>query len=220
MKTKIIGAAAIFTICFFLISSCEKKNDDPNVLSGSQSPIGSVNNTFYTSVSGITNVNAKVTELNGGISKVTVSGTLTDSTYKALMATIPNFTFGTYDPASGAFTADVKMKFASDGIQDLANTGGRTFTIVKYDAKVGDTYTCEKANGGTFTRTVTAVTNVDDFPYGFYLIKTITTEEPGRNPAINKVIYKTNHRFGLVAVGFELQDGSSFLINLYSSAEN
>jgi len=112
------------------------------------------------------------------------------------------------------------MKFTKDGIQDYLNAAGKSFTIGRFDAKVGDKYTYESANGGTLTRTVTARSEEDEYPYGFYYIKTITIEEQGRDPAIKKIEYRLNHRFGLVSVWFTLQDGTSYGANLYSIAEN
>ena len=147
-------------------------------------------------------------------------GTITDPNIKVLAATIPNFAFGTYDETTGNFTGDLKMKFTKAGIADQLNAADRSFTLAKFDGKVGDTYTCEKATGGTFTRTVTAKSDVDDFPYGFYNIKTMTIEEPGRNAAIKKIQYRVNHRFGLVYVTVVLQDGSEISSYVYSTAEN
>jgi hypothetical protein len=212
-------------LCVFALSillvivGCKKESSSD--IGGDQSTIGEVGNTFsVTSSNGFSNVSMVVTKLEGGVSTIRVTGTITDPAIKQLAATIPNFDFGSYDPATGDFTGDLKMKFTKDGIADLLNVAGRSFTLVKFDGDVGDTYTCEKAAGGTFTRTVTAKSNEDDFPYGYYYIKTMTIEEPGRNAAIKKIIYRTNHRFGLVHATVVLQDGSEISSYLYSQAEN
>ena len=43
---------------------------------------------------------------------------------------------------------DIKMRFTSEGIQDYEeNSGDKPFTIVKYDAKVGDNYLFKICHG-------------------------------------------------------------------------
>ena len=209
---------AIITSLVFI--GCKKESSSD--IGGDQSSIGEVGNNFsISSLSGITNVSATVTKLENGISTIHVAGTITDPNIKVLAATMSNVVFGTYDETTGNFTGDLKMKFTKEGIADQLDADGKTFTLAKFDGKVGDTYTCENSTGGTFTRTVTAKSDVDDFPYGFYNIKTMTIEGAGRfNPAIKNVKYRVNHRFGLVYTTVVLQNGSEISSYLYSTAEN
>lgn len=54
----------------------------------------------------------------------------------------------------------------------------------------------EKNNPNCYKKSET-----DDYAWGWLLIKTMTVEETGREvPGVSKVVYETNHRFGLVAV--------------------
>lgn len=75
-----------------------------------------------------------------------------------------------------------------------------------------------KSDGKTITRTVTARSDVDDFPYGFYYIKTITIEQDSRIPGIQKFVYRANHKFGIVYLEIYLEDGSK--VSSYIFAPN
>lgn len=109
---------------------------------------------------------------------------------------------------NGNINADMKLKITTDGIQDYNNKDGKAHTIVKYSANVGDTYKLTKSDGTTITRTVTAKSTIDDFPWGLMLIKTITVEQDSRIPGVKKIIMKANHKFGLVFVSFVMEDGT------------
>ena len=208
-------------VIFFTFFTACKKNSDSDV-EGSQSTMGEVGNKFSLSqIQGIDDATASVKSLNKGISTISISGTLADEGLKELAASIPNIDkFGSYNASTGEFTADIKLKFTTDGIVDYLNVAGRPFVLVKFDAKVGDTYTCERANGGTFTRTVTMVSTENDFPYEGMWIKTITVEEPGRNRAVEKIVYELNHKYGLVHANVFLQDGTVIPAYLHSDNIN
>lgn len=218
-KLFFIAFFAMISLVYF--SGCDKK-DDPGTVAGDQSTMGVVGNDFTMStMAGISDAKGTVTELKDGVSTVSVSGTLIDESFKQLAEMIPNFAFGSYDKNTGQISGELKMKFTKDGIVDYLNSEEKPFVIGRFDASVGDSYSVEKVNGsGSFTRTVTARSDEDDFPYGYYYIKTITVEEPGRNPAISKVKYKLNHRFGLVHVTLVMQDKSEISSYVYSFAEN
>lgn len=218
-KLLFVAFIASFTLMYF--TGCDKK-DDPGTVAGEQATMGIVGNDFTMStMDGISDAKGTVTELKDGISTVSVSGTLIDESFKQLAELIPNFAFGTYDKTTGQFSGELKMKFTKDGIVDYLNSEERPFVIARFDASVGDNYSVERVNGGgSYTRTVTERSEEDIFPYGYYYIKTITVEEPGRNPAINKVKYRLNHRFGLVHVTLVMQDKSEISSYVYSFAEN
>jgi hypothetical protein len=66
-------------------------------------------------------------------------------------------------------------------------------------------------------------TGVDDYGYGFMLIKVIKVEEDPSylsGGGIEKITYVANHRFGLVGLKFTFGDGTSANFPIYSSAEN
>jgi len=215
----------VILIIAFAISGCDRDygyaGESGGDIGGEQSLMGEIGNTFgFSTLSGLEDVSAIVTKLDDGISTISVSATITDPKMKELLELIPSFDFGSYNPSTGECTGELKMKFTDKGIVDYLNTKDRPFTIVKFSDKVGDKYTYDRVGGGKVTREVTERSDQDDFPYGFFDIKTMTVEEPGRNPAIKKIVYKLNHRFGLVHVSVVMQDGSEVGSYLYSAAEN
>ncbi len=112
--------------------------------------------------------------------------------------------------SSGNIDTEVKFKITSEGVQDYFNLDQEAHTLVKYDATVGDKYELKKSDGTTITRTVTAVSTDDDFyytPMGLY-IKTITVEQDSRIPGVNKIVYRANHRFGIVYIDVVMEDGT------------
>lgn len=203
----------IVFISLTLLLGCKKKdeNSDPNVLGGdTNTQIGQVNNTFALSLKvGNTPVdigeNIKVISNNNGLATLKIKANVNQSPkLKQLLDKIP---VSIYD-AQGNIDVTTQFKITTEGIQDYFNKDGKVHTLVKYNAKVGDKYILKKSDGTTITRTVTARSDVDDFPYGFYEIKTITVEQDSRIPGIKKFIYRANHKFGIVHVIAELEDGS------------
>ena len=92
--------------------------------------------------------------------------------------------------------------------------------MVKYDSSVGDTYPIGSTGN---ERKVVSKTGVDDYPYGFYMIKTIQVEQEGDNlksVGMTKYTYVYNHKFGLVGIKVDFDDGSSVTYPVYTSAEN
>jgi hypothetical protein len=110
--------------------------------------------------------------------------------------------------SSGNINTDFKLKITTDGIQDYFNKDGKAHTIVKYNCNVGDKYQLTKSDGTTITRTVTGKDTADVFPWGLYLIKTITVEQDSRIPGVKKIIMKANHKFGFVFISFVMDDNS------------
>lgn len=109
--------------------------------------------------------------------------------------------------ADGKLNSQFDVKITSEGILDYTNADEAPFTAIKYDAKVGDKYVLKKSNGQKITRTVTAKSETDDFEWGLMLIKTITVEQDSRIPGISKIVYRFNHKFGLVHVEAIAEDG-------------
>jgi hypothetical protein len=113
---------------------------------------------------------------------------------------------------------NLKMQQTTEGIKCL--TGPGAGVLVKYDSKVGDTYPV--GNTGK-ERKVVSKTGVDDYPYGFFLIKTIqveTTPIDMKSGGIQKITYIANHKFGMVGVKVDFDDETSVTFPVYSSAEN
>lgn len=124
--------------------------------------------------------------------------------------------------AAGNLDTELMFKATSEGMQDYFYSGGdvsRPFTIVKHDWGVGESWTFTTNDGQTVTRSVTQKTGLDDWPLGFILIKaTEVTETNSAVPGVSKVRFRTNHRFGLVYVEYELITGKSIKISLIPPA--
>jgi hypothetical protein len=110
---------------------------------------------------------------------------------------------------------EFKTKNTSEGIQDYVYSHGNTskpFTIVKYDSKVGDKYEFKDEYGKTITRTVFQKNPVEDFLAVYYNLKTIRVEENSDNTVVDKIIYISNHKYGLVGVTVKLKTGKEINI--------
>ena len=114
--------------------------------------------------------------------------------------------------------ADVKLKVTSEGIQEFVSSRGdlsRPFTIVKYNANVGDTYTFTNSEGVNVTRTVAYKSETDDYAVGFWYLKVIKVEETKEDPLMEKITYVTNHKFGLVGVHMLTKAGKELRITVF-----
>jgi hypothetical protein len=112
-------------------------------------------------------------------------------------------------------TGGGKAKITDKGIMNVYDEGN--LILVEYSAKVGDKYTL-KRGASTITREVTAKSTKDDYFWGWMMIKTITVEETGRGiPGVSKVVYETNHKFGLVGIKVYFEDGTTKNVGIYST---
>jgi len=111
--------------------------------------------------------------------------------------------------ADGTIDTEVKFRVTTEGVQDFFNKDGKPHTVVKYAGNVGDTYKISKSDGTVITRTIVAKSDKDDFPYGFFDIKTMTVEQDSRIPGIKKIVIRANHKFGIVHVEAVADDGST-----------
>ncbi len=101
----------------------------------------------------------------------------------------------------------IKTKVTSEGLQDFVHSEGdesKPFTIIKYSAGVGTKYEFTDKDGNKFVREVTYRSSDDDYPIAFWLIKVIKVEETITEGPLKdifgKIVYYTNHKFGLVGV--------------------
>lgn len=210
----------LFFASVLLLTSCDwldfgKKSESSDSIGGSTNiAINTVGNTFANSVSvGMAAYTGSiaVTSVTDGVTTVRCQGKI-PSGYPILQ-TIKS----KYKDASGNFVFDGKFKITDEGILDYNNTEQKPFVLVKYDAKVGDKYTLEKSDGTTIVREVVRKSTADDFLWNGMLIKTIDVETVVNAPGVKKVICFTNHKFGLVAVRVEMEDGSKPQLNLVPS---
>ena len=119
-------------------------------------------------------------------------------------------TLDTTDPNNMKILAQVKLKVTDAGIQDFITSEGnesQPFTIVKYDAEVGDEYTFNK-DGNMIERRVVSRSTEDDYQVAFWLLKVIKVRETEENhPLIEEIVYVTNHKYGLVGIELKLKNG-------------
>ena len=216
---KLLFSAIVLSL--FLVTSCdlfEDLTEDDKDLGGETSiPLNQVGNTFSTmgSVDGkFMDVNSSmtITQNDDGVVKIAVVADLMNfPELKKFNDLIPSV----YKDAQGRLNTELKYKITSEGIQDYANLDSEPFTMVKYDCKVGDTYKLTKTDGKTITRTVTEKSTEDDYSWGWLMIKTITVEQDSRIPGISKIVYRFNHKFGLVSAEVVAEDGSKVSSQFY-----
>jgi hypothetical protein len=199
-----------------LITSC-KKNSDSEIQGDTDIPLNQVGNTFSSSASVNGNYvdipgSCVITKSEGGLATFEL---IVDLKSIPALAPIDDLIPDDYKDGQGRLNVEGKVKITSDGIMDYTNADDKPLVMVKYDCKVGDQYTLKKSNGSTITRSVTAKSDTDDFEWGFYLIKTITVEQDSRIPGISKIVYKFNHKFGLVYLEAIAEDGTKFSSLIY-----
>lgn len=127
-------------------------------------------------------------------------------------------TLDTMNKASMKAHVDFTLKVTTEGIQEYVNARGdrsKPYTIVKYAANVGDTYTYTNADGITITRKVTYKSTTDDYPLAFWNIKVTKVEETKDDLFMEKVTYYTNHKFGLVGVLLRTKTGKELKIGIF-----
>lgn len=203
----------LFICVCALLSACSK---DSNSLGGDGDlSMNTVGNEFFGSV----NLGGVNFETNESIKVVSnVNGLLTLNVKSLLPVNHPltNLIPASLKDPQGNLDTQVKVKNTADGILDYTNSDGAPQVLVKYNASVGDKYILKKSNGQTITRTVTAKSTIDDYPYAFMYIKTVTVEQDSRIPGVKKIVYNANHKFGLVGVSIVMEDGTSNHITVLS----
>ncbi len=217
---KSVKLIVLFLLGFFFIACDKEESNNPNSLGGDvNTEISNVGDEFGLGIQvGDTYVNLNDTIVvksnNNGLVTLNIKANISSAPAK-LKQLIDKIPGNIYD-SQGRVNADVQFKVTTAGIQDFFNKDGKPHTLVKYDAKVGDQYKLTKSDGKTITRTVTARSDVDDFPYGFWYIKTITIEQDSRIPGIQKFVYRANHKFGIVYAEALLEDGSKVSTYIYA----
>lgn len=100
--------------------------------------------------------------------------------------------------------AEPKFRVSSEGIQDFVASKGdesKPFTIIKYNMNVGDTWSFTRSDGVKVTRKVTYHSTTDDYEVVFWRLKVFKTEQVQENdPLLSKIVWVTNHKYGLVGV--------------------
>jgi hypothetical protein len=205
-------------LSFFLIgltllaTSCKKDSasDSSNSIGGSTAiALNTVGNEFAGYVKLGTSIfdggeSIKITSVSNGITTVNCTGTIPANT--PLTDLVP----ASFKDGTGKLNVNLKFKNTSEGILYYTMEDNQPFTLVKYDASVGDKYILNKSDGKKITRTVTAKSTTDDYLWGGMLIKTVTVEQDSRIPGVCSIVYQANHRFGLVSVKIIMDDDSTY----------
>lgn len=115
--------------------------------------------------------------------------------------------------------AEVKVKVTDQGIQEFMSSKGdlsKPFTVIKYNMNVGDNWSFTDSKGVTTRRTVTYHSSTDDYPVGFWNLKVYKTESVVDNdPVLQKIVYVTNHKFGLVGIHLFTKTGKEIPVTVF-----
>lgn len=179
-------------------------------MGGAQSVIGEVGNTFTLgSISGVNGFKAEVKSLEAGVSSVSASLTISDPVILEMAKSVPEFKWN-----GNTLSVTKKYRITEEGIQNVYDEGN--FTLVKYDDKVGDSYSI-KVDGKKITREVEYKSTTDDYGWGVMNIKVMKVGETGRPVAgVSKIEYILNHKFGVVGFKAYFEDGSSKEVRFFS----
>jgi hypothetical protein len=127
-------------------------------------------------------------------------------------------TLDTTDKNNMVIHAEPKFRVTSQGIQDFVNSRGdesKPFTIIKYDMKVGDTWSFKRSDGTVVTRKVVHHSTVDDYEVIWWRLKVFKTEQTQTNdPLLSKIVWVTNHKYGLVGIHIFDKDGREIPITI------
>ena len=151
----------------------------------------------------------KVIDNQGGV--ITVEATFTiPAKYKSTIENLGETFYGSktkFIDSQGKFKSSFKVKNSSEGIA-FYDPKDRQVVAMKYDTKVGEKWSFDKANGEKIDFKVTHKSDTDDFQYSFFNIKVVKVEQIFHEPGITKIVYIGNHKFGLVGIEFYLEDGT------------
>lgn len=189
-----------------IVSSCDLINppaEDPNVLNGDTNleytKQGYVSYA-YINIDGASLPSGSMTVQSneGGIVSYKLSFNLKGYKDSAAIATLLG---PSNNDKNGNVFVNFKMKVTSEGIQDYYNRE-KPWTIVKYNDGVGTEYPYTTSDGEKLIRKITEKTGIDEWPYGMYLIKTtkIESDMPSDDKIAKKMVFRANHKFGLVYV--------------------
>ncbi len=204
MKTKLLlSLFAILALCV----SCEiLQLGSPKVTIGGQTdlPENKVGNTAvgYIKIDGDPigiKANAEVVNNENGVVDLRIT--------TKLPAEYSNLFVQPYVNPDGSVDCTLNIINSTEGFAVL-NSKGEQSVFARYDAKVGDKWEYKTEDGKKLVRKVISKSKTDDFEYAFFYIKVTTVEQNMPYPGFKKVIYKYNHKFGMVYFEIHLEDGS------------
>ena len=192
-------SVSLISMLLILVSSCDESTAE---LGGDQSEFGMIGVTATSPnlPAVLQGGTAEITDLENGVSVLTLSVDFSEAELENIQQRLPGF--------DGRSDFDAKFRVTTKGVQSVYDDG-TNFTLVKYDAEVGDKYTL-KRNGQNLVREVTQKSTEDDYYWNGWLLKTITVKETGRAvPGLSQTELVFNHKFGLVGYTLKFEDGSS-----------
>lgn len=216
---KLVNRILSIAFCVILISSCDlldPQEEGANDLGGSTDlELTKVGNEYgaYIKING-QDLDLKdsiwISKNDNGIITVKI---LVEKSDDPLWVLIPE----KFKDKDGNVNTELHYKVTSEGIQDYYHSNqdlSKPFTIVKYNGNVGDKYEFTRDDGKKIVREITEKTNIDEFPLGFIYIKTILTEEVVNELGVKKVLTRSNHKFGMVYVEYQFENGATAAITL------
>ena len=219
----------VVLLSLFSLDAC-KKSTDPSVLTGDTNiPLTAVDSvtTVFLTMNGVNQPGwTSMTVLSNSNGMVTYGvvfdlSSYPDSLLNMLAAIVPQ-AISYYNPKnvvwsitpSGHLNVQFTVKITSEGMQNYF-VDGKPWTV-RYADGVGTNYTVTRNNGQVLTASVTEKTGLDDWPCGYYYIKTSKIEyvAPADDPVVSKVTFRVNHKFGLVYIKAEDKTGRILELNL------
>lgn len=197
MKSMLRLSGFVFLMVF--VFACKK---DDTTIGGTPSELGAVGVEYTSggsSAAGATNIKAVVTSRDDGVSSFSGTAVVSNQALKNILSNFP----GTTIDGNNVTVDGVELKITDEGVESV--TGMLPGILVKYDSKVGDTYPIPGTNK---KRTVVSKSTEDDFSWAFFLIKVIKVEEPTDRLGVKKTTYIANHKFGIVEIVYEMDDGT------------
>lgn len=223
-------SAFLIVLFIALIYSCSKENNSTGGLGGdvniALTAVDSVT-TVYLTVNGVSipaSSEYKVKSNNNGMVTYTGSydlGLVPDTFINIINGIVtelvsyyhPSYVTWNIDPSKKA-SFEFTVKITSEGMQNYF-VDGKPWTV-KYADPLGTVNEVKRDNGDVLKTTVTEKTDVDEWPLGFYYIKTSKHEynAPASDPKLQKVTFRINHKFGMVYVKTETKDGNVLELKL------
>jgi hypothetical protein len=200
-------------LCATLLSttSCKKDTVDANDVGGDANiPLTEVGSEFsaYVNIAGSDLPTLEMTVINRtSDGRVTFRAEM-DMTGHQDSALVMSMVPPEHVDGNGRINTTFDMKFTSEGIVDYF-FGEKPWVIARYGDGVGTKYEMERFPGEIHTRTVTEKTGQDDWPFVFFNIKTskIEQETLPEDEMVERVIYRVNHKFGLVYMELQMRSG-------------
>jgi len=218
---KSINRSFYFGLMIFLTAfiACDLLDADKEE-TNPEKTMGKVGNYWSANIPGVGNTSITIEENSGG----------------NVIATIPY----------GGKEYQIEGKITDNGFYDYVYSNGdknKPFTLVKFDAKVGDKWEYNVGNQ-TVTREVVKKSTEDDTYYGFWLIKTIDVLETipsgfkfssgvsflksdsdipasqlkSADTQVKSILWKFNHKFGFISAEITKVDNS--VVTIYQNDTN